>query len=35
MRLGEDDVKPLAEFLRALDEVGEDEFRELLLHFEE
>ena len=35
MRLGEEDVKPLAEFLRTLDEVGEDEFRELLLHFEE
>ena len=35
IRLGEEDVKPLAAFLHTLDEVGEDEFRELLLHFEE
>lgn len=35
MQLGDQDIKALAEFLRTLDEVGEDEFRELLLHFEE
>jgi cytochrome c peroxidase len=35
MRLSEDDVKPLADFLRSLDEVDEREFRTLLLHFEQ
>ncbi len=35
MRLSEDDVKPLADFLRSLDEVDEHEFRSLLLHFEQ
>jgi hypothetical protein len=35
MRLSEDDVKPLAAFLRSLDEVDEREFRSLLLHFEQ
>ena len=35
MRLSEDDVKPLASFLRSLDEVDEREFRNLLLHFEQ
>jgi cytochrome c peroxidase len=35
MKLSESDVKPLADFLRALDEVDEREFRSVLLHFEE
>jgi cytochrome c peroxidase len=35
LRLSEQDVKPLAEFLRAIDEIDEHEFRNLLLHFEE
>jgi hypothetical protein len=35
MRLSEGDVKPLADFLRSLDEVDEREFRNLLLHFEQ
>ena len=35
MRLSDDDVEPLAAFLRSLDEVDEREFRNLLLHFEQ
>ena len=34
MKLAESDIAPLVAFLRSIDEVGEAEFRELLITFE-